>query len=74
MIWPAMFAEWVADWYDVYPGGDASVSRYFGQTRRVLRGGAWFSDYSNMRVFRRHSNVPSYSNDNFGFRCARDAE
>ena len=33
--------EWVADWYDVYPGGDSSASDYFGQERRVLRGGSW---------------------------------
>lgn len=35
--------EWVADWYDVYPGGDPNASSDFGQKYRVLRGGSWSS-------------------------------
>ncbi|MGC1377130.1 MAG: SUMF1/EgtB/PvdO family nonheme iron enzyme [Anaerolineales bacterium] len=45
--------EWVADWYDVYPGGDPNVSDNFGKKYRVLRGGAWnYYDVSLRSAFR----------------------
>ena len=39
--------------------------------RRVLRGGSWARSPKNVRVAKRSSVPPSYSNYNFGFRCAR---
>jgi eukaryotic-like serine/threonine-protein kinase len=33
--------EWVAGWYDVYPGGDKNASTDFGTKYRVMRGGSW---------------------------------
>jgi formylglycine-generating enzyme required for sulfatase activity len=63
--------EWVADWYDVYPGGDPNSSSGFGQKYRVLRGGSWHY-YDNLvrSAYRGRSN-PSDTLDDFGFRCAR---
>jgi serine/threonine-protein kinase len=63
--------EWVNDWYDVYPGGDANASTDFGQTYRVLRGGSW--DYINnyARSANRNRGTPVVTNYFVGFRCAR---
>jgi serine/threonine-protein kinase len=63
--------EWVADWYQVYPGGDANASSYFGQTHRVLRGGSWVSDSWLLRSSGRLRSYPDLRYNNDGFRCAR---
>ena len=65
--------EWVTDWYDVYPGGNESTTVDFGQTLRVLRGGAWeFYNHTARSAFRM-GYPPSQSDYYIGFRCARDA-
>ena len=63
--------EWVADLYQVYPGGDANASSYFGQTCRVLRGGSWDNGSRNLRSSYRDRNNPDSWDLNSGFRCAR---
>jgi formylglycine-generating enzyme required for sulfatase activity len=63
--------EWVADWYDVYPGGDQSASADFGSTARVLRGGPWSGNESYQRVSYRFELTPYSRNVSSGFRCAR---
>jgi serine/threonine-protein kinase len=63
--------EWVSDWYDVYPGGDASASTSFGQTYRVLRGGSWDVYDVVARSALRYYFTPSYIGNVIGFRCAR---
>jgi formylglycine-generating enzyme required for sulfatase activity len=35
----ANVSEWVADWYDAYPGAPPSDNKYYGKTQRVTRGG-----------------------------------
>lgn len=65
--------EWVLDWFEVYPGGDASVAN-FGAIEKVVRGGGWSSFESDLRVTYRLSDTPDTNiNDDIGFRCARDA-
>lgn len=64
--------EWTDTWYDVYPSGDPSISTDFGQTSRVLRGGSWYDDGSNVRSADRNGVGPSFANFGIGFRCARD--
>ena len=59
-------SEWVNDWYDVYPSGDPSVSIYFGQKFRVVRGNSYRSSSRNWR-----DPNPIYAG--IGFRCARSA-
>jgi sulfatase modifying factor 1 len=66
--------EWTADWYDVYPGGDSSISTDFGQRFRVMRGGAWSEDvrligYIVNTTYRFRID-PTVNTDYFGFRCA----
>jgi formylglycine-generating enzyme required for sulfatase activity len=63
--------EWTADWYDVYPGGDPGVSGAFGQTYRVLRGGAWNTSDTILRTTFRGGNTSDMSANYIGFRCAR---
>lgn len=64
--------EWVADWYDVYTGGDPDASSDFGQEYRVLRGGSWSSGYDfYVRSTSRGKSVPNSSSVYAGFRCAR---
>jgi serine/threonine-protein kinase len=65
--------EWVADWYDVYPGGDESASDYFGKTLRVLRGGSWSNGDEFVRSADRYGNDPAVTNIIFGFRCSSSA-
>lgn len=65
--------EWVADWYDIYPGGNASASPGdFGNKFRVLRGGAWNDTASGVRSTYRNGLIVSNANSRLGFRCARD--
>ena len=63
--------EWVADWYQVYPGGDANVSADFGQIYRVQRGGSWFNELWALRSSYRSWSSPEARLGYFGFRCAR---
>jgi formylglycine-generating enzyme required for sulfatase activity len=62
--------EWVSDWYDVYPGGDANASSDFGETYRVLRGGSWNNNDGNVRSANRGWDDPAYSDNLVGFRCS----
>jgi formylglycine-generating enzyme required for sulfatase activity len=67
--------EWVADWYDAYPGNTVSGSDY-GTTYRVLRGGSWYYGYFDVDFLRssgRYRANPDYRNSNVGFRCSRSA-
>jgi formylglycine-generating enzyme required for sulfatase activity len=64
--------EWVADWYDIYPGGIPNVSSHLGQTDRVLRGGSWNVYSSIVRTANRGRGDPVYSDYLIGFRCSRD--
>jgi formylglycine-generating enzyme required for sulfatase activity len=68
--------EWVSDWYsdDYYrsspednPQGPDSGNE------KVLRGGSWKDDYSEMRSVNRESEKPAYFSNVIGFRCAKDA-
>ena len=63
--------EWTADWYDVYPGGDATINRDFGQKYRVVRGGAWNSSLTYKASDYRNWHDPSQPDISIGFRCAR---
>jgi formylglycine-generating enzyme required for sulfatase activity len=62
--------EWVADWYDGYPGNTTSNSS-FGTQYRVLRGGSWYDVGNYVRSSLRGRNDPAVTVNYFGFRCAR---
>ncbi|HSG42882.1 MAG TPA: formylglycine-generating enzyme family protein, partial [Anaerolineales bacterium] len=62
--------EWVADWYDAYPGNTVSDDDY-GTTYRVLRGGSWVSGYNDVRSAVRFRSNPTNSYYDLGFRCSR---
>jgi formylglycine-generating enzyme required for sulfatase activity len=71
-------AEWVADWYDAYPGAPASDNKLYGQVERVARGGMTGSGhYDSLSLMfrnakRTHWN-PNSALIDLGFRCAMDA-
>jgi iron(II)-dependent oxidoreductase len=64
-------AEWVADWYQVYPGGNPTASDDFGQTKSVFRGGSWYDSGDDLRVANRDKSDPNSASYTIGFRCAR---
>jgi formylglycine-generating enzyme required for sulfatase activity len=69
--------EWVADWYDEDYYANSPSSNPTGPLNgdnRVLRGGSWSAIERNVRSTLRLRNDPSLTWDNFGFRCAMDAE
>ncbi|MCX7702730.1 MAG: formylglycine-generating enzyme family protein [Planctomycetota bacterium] len=68
-------AEWVADYYDAYPGNEAKVEK-FGQRYRVIRGGS-FESVTGYTTYERYPEDPSLRFKSVGFRCvisAQDAE
>ena len=62
--------EWMADWYQPYPGSTYQ-SEYFGEKFKVTRGGGWFQDANLVATANRSATDPSAANDDLGFRCAR---
>jgi formylglycine-generating enzyme required for sulfatase activity len=66
-------SEWVNDWYDSGYYGSSPGSNPQGPANgisRVLRGGGWLSNDSNLRVASRRHAGPGYQIHNIGFRCA----
>lgn len=75
----ANVSEWVADWYDTYPGAPPSDNKNYGKMQRVVRGGMTSSGHydSLSMVFRnsRRSHFRPYSAFiDVGFRCAKNAQ
>lgn len=71
-------SEWVADWYQAYPGAQ-EVSKLFGKQFRVIRGGAWgreghYALHLFVRAAYRFNLAPDSQLDDVGFRCAKDAK
>jgi formylglycine-generating enzyme required for sulfatase activity len=75
----ANVSEWVADWYDAYPGAPASDNKYFGKTQKVTRGGITSSGHYDalslmFRAAKRAHLPPESALMDLGFRCANDAK
>jgi formylglycine-generating enzyme required for sulfatase activity len=68
--------EWVSSLYQSYPYSATDGREDLSASgSRVLRGGAWYDDYSSyIRTADRNEGDPTGSSGAFGFRCARDAE
>ncbi|MBN1350488.1 SUMF1/EgtB/PvdO family nonheme iron enzyme [candidate division KSB1 bacterium] len=64
--------EWTADWYQPYPNNSVPCEQY-GETYKVLRGGASFNGFAMMRTTHRYY-LPPYTTGNYytGFRCVKD--
>ena len=68
--------EWVSDWYsdDYYRSSpEEDPQGPDTGTEKVLRGGSWKDDYTEIRSVNREAENPSYSSHLIGFRCASDA-
>ena len=69
-------AEWVSDWYQMYPGGTFQSS-YVGKSHKVVRGGGWggVGHYVIPVLFRgahRDYEKPDRLFNDIGFRCVKD--
>lgn len=67
--------EWVADWYQPYPGSDYQ-SEFFGEKNKVIRGGGGGVGHYALSMFfrgaaRQYAELELRSED-VGFRCAKD--
>jgi formylglycine-generating enzyme required for sulfatase activity len=75
----ANVTEWVADWYDAYPGAQASDdNKAYGKKQRVVRGGMTSSGHYDalsllFRASKRNHLRPYSALIDVGFRCAKDA-
>lgn len=70
--------EWVADWYQSYPGGDFESDDY-GEQYKVVRGGGWggIGHYAIHHFYRgayRFYLDPQSAFNDVGFRCVKDVE
>ena len=68
--------EWTASAFLAYPGAAADADPFFGEDKRVHRGGGWFDgqDGEVVATYNRNAGPAETSaNDDIGFRCARDA-
>ena len=70
--------EWVADWYQPYPGNTVANVHY-GVKNKVLRGGSWYDCLSygcglSSPVYNRSRFAPAIKNKGFGFRCTQDVK
>jgi formylglycine-generating enzyme required for sulfatase activity len=75
----ANVTEWVADWYDAYPGAPASDNKYYGKLQRVIRGGMTSSGHYDslsvvFRAAKRNHLKPYSVLIDVGFRCAKDVK
>lgn len=68
-------SEWVADWYQPYPGSDYQ-SEDFGDLFKVVKGGGAGAGHYALSYFfrapRRGHADPTLRNTDVGFRCARN--
>jgi len=63
--------EWVSDWYDVYPSGDATDPEGVAiSDNRVIRGGSWYSDATSLGAAQRFIFGPNVRTTVLGFRLA----
>jgi formylglycine-generating enzyme required for sulfatase activity len=67
--------EWTSDWASIY-GSEAETDPAGMSSGRVkiVRGGSYGDDPSNLRLSNRTPNMPTSRNINVGFRCARDVK
>lgn len=68
--------EWTDDWFKPYPGNTHADENY-GEKYKVVRGGSWYDcTYYKCGIsaptYNRIFFNPHTTNNNFGFRCAKD--
>ncbi len=69
--------EWCMDWYDATYYAKSPKANPTGPNHgkyRVLRGGAWNSDFKTVRSAFRHILIPTTVDYYFGFRCVLSTE
>ncbi|HIJ64956.1 MAG TPA: SUMF1/EgtB/PvdO family nonheme iron enzyme [Candidatus Hydrogenedentes bacterium] len=64
--------EWTSSWYERYPG-NTLVKKDYGYIYRVLRGGSYRTGWFDVRCASRHYAKQDDALEDYGFRCAKDA-
>jgi formylglycine-generating enzyme required for sulfatase activity len=68
--------EWVDDWFSASDDRSGTPTRNpkgpHSGTRKIIRGGAWYNNWTAVRSARREPTKPDATSDVIGFRCARD--
>ncbi len=67
--------EWCNDWYDSSYYSLSPVNNPQGPENgsvRVVRGGSWGFNANGSRVASRYCDIPDFTLNGFGFRCAKD--
>jgi formylglycine-generating enzyme required for sulfatase activity len=62
--------EWTSSWYDACPGSNHK-DKDFGKTMRVIRGGSFRGNRSQITAVFRGKLTPDTIKDDVGFRCAK---
>jgi formylglycine-generating enzyme required for sulfatase activity len=62
--------EWVADWYQAYPGSTLTFPQY-GTQYKVVRGGGFDVRDYDLYTFHRSLTRPAHRSEFVGFRCAK---
>ena len=68
-------SEWCNDWYDQNYYRESPERNPHGPSTgqsRVIRGGSWYTDFTQIRVVARISDAPEGYEYDRGFRCARN--
>jgi formylglycine-generating enzyme required for sulfatase activity len=61
--------EWCSDWHGAYnPDEEINPQGPKGGESRVLKGGAWYFNYTRCRIAGRWSSTPETVHINYGFR------
>jgi len=66
--------EWVSSFYGAYPYDETDESVSDNTSLRVLRGGSWFNNLSNVRSVNRNWYIPTDGDSGVGLRCVRSQE
>lgn len=64
--------EWVSSLFEPYPYNALDGRENLNSSsKRVIRGGSWYSYFYSVRSSNRVMNVPTYTSKDLGFRCAQ---
>jgi len=66
--------EWVSSVYGAYPYDENDESVSDNTNSRVLRGGSWNFNLTDVRSGDRYRDIPTYRSDFVGLRCVRSQE
>ena len=64
--------EWTSDDFAPYPGNDKFTHEDYGKDYKVVMGGVYDDDTSELHAANRYGYEPNDEDDDIGFRCVKD--